>query len=154
MVSQRRQHYREYLSLRGYDPDASKWAVLRRALLESWAQPGFHRFWQVWNPGIGYLLYRLYVLLGGRRRRGLATPAVFLICGFVHDAAVMAMFRQPFVAFSCAFLCFGLLVIASRRLEPWLRQHHWPILANISVNVLLVAVSLHAGVALHRAVLS
>jgi hypothetical protein len=152
-TSQYGQRYREYLSLRGYNPDASKWSILKRALFESWAEAGFHRFWQVWNPGIGYLLFRLYLLLGGKHRSALTTVVVFLFCGFLHDAAVMIMFRQSFLAFSCAFLCFGLLTVASRRFEPWLRQDHWPVLANVTVNVLLVAVSVHAGVTLHRIVL-
>ena len=154
VTSKYQQRYREYLSLRGYNPDDSKWSVLKRALFESWAEPGFHRFWQVWNPGIGYLLFRLYLLLGGRQRRTLTTVVVFLVCGFLHDVAVMIMFRQPFLAFSCAFLCFGLLTVASRGVEPQLRQDRWPVLANVTVNVLLVAVSVHAGVTLHRIVLS
>ena len=153
-TSKYQQRYREYLSLRGYNPDSGKRSVLKRALFESWAEPGFHRFWQVWNPGIGYLLFRLYLLLGGRQRRTLTTVVVFLVCGFLHDVAVMIMFRQPFLAFSCAFLCFGLLTVASRGFEPQLRQDRWPVLANVAVNVLLVAVSVHAGVTLHRIVLS
>jgi hypothetical protein len=153
-TSKYQQRYRQYLLLRGYDPDTSKWSILRRALLESWAEPGFHRFWQVWNPGVGYLLMRLYLLLGGKRRRTVTTLVVFLACGFLHDAAVMMMFRQPFMAFSCAFLCFGLLTVVSRRFEPWLRQDRWPVLANATVNIMLVAGSVHAGVTLHRAVLS
>ena len=154
VTSKYQQRYREYLSLRGYNPDDSKWSVLRRPLFESWAEPGFHRFWQVWNPGIGYLLFCLYLLLGGRQRRTLTTVVVFLVCGFLHDVAVMIMFRQPFLAFSCAFLCFGLLTVASRGFEPQLRQDRWPTLANVTMNVLLVALSVHAGVTLHRIVLS
>ena len=54
------QRYDQYLVFRNYDPAAGKLAVLKRALITSWGEAGFHRFWQVWNPGVGYYLYRLY----------------------------------------------------------------------------------------------
>jgi len=144
--------YTDYLLWRGYDPESGKWSILKRALIESWAEPGFHSFWQVWNPGIGHLLFRLYLFLGGKKRRALTTLAVFGACGFLHDAAVMCMFRRPFLAFSGAFLCFGFLTIASRRLATWLRQDCWPMLANAALNISLVAASVHAAVTLQRMV--
>lgn len=147
-----KENYREYLLLRGYDPDSSKWSVLKRALIGSWAEPGFHRFWKVWNPGIGYLLFRLYIRIGGKQRRTLTTLAVFLVCGLLHDVVVMAMFRHPFLAFSCAFLCFGLLTIMSRGFESRLRQDRWWTPANAAVNISLVAASVHAGVTLQQIV--
>jgi hypothetical protein len=146
------QRYREYLALRGYDPNSSKWSILKRALIASWVEPGFHRFWKVWNPGIGYLLFRLYLLLGGKRRRILATLVVFGFCGFLHDVAVIVIFRHSFLAFSCTFLCFGLLTIVSRGLETWFHQERWWMPANVAVNVSLVGVSIHAGVILQQAV--
>jgi hypothetical protein len=144
--------YREYLLLRGYDPRSSKWSTLKRALIESWAEPGFHKFWKVWNPGIGYLLFRLYLFLGGKQKRTSSTLLVFLVCGFLHDVVVMVIFRHPFLAFSGAFLCFGLLAIISRGLETWFRQERWLMLINVAVNVSFVALSVHAGVTLQRAV--
>jgi hypothetical protein len=144
--------YREYLLLRGYELKSSRWSILKRALIESWAEPGFHSFWQVWNPGIGYLLFRLYLLLGGKKRRALTTLLVFCVCGLLHDATVMIMFRRPFLVFTCAFLCFGLLTVVSRRLATWLRQEHWLTQANVALNVSLVALSFHTGVTLQRIV--
>jgi hypothetical protein len=55
------QSYDQYLILRGYDPSSSKLIILKRALIDSWAEPGLHEFWRVWNSGIGYLLFRLYL---------------------------------------------------------------------------------------------
>ena len=138
--------YNRYLILRGYDPSSSKLQILKRALFDSWGEPGFHRFWRVWNPGIGHLLYRLYLLVGGNRARLLATMLVFLLCGILHDAVVMLMFRRPFVAFTAAFVSFWFLAWVNRSLEPVLRQERWPRLANALLNILCLAGSIYAAV--------
>jgi len=31
----------------------------RRAFLECWAEPGFHRFRRIWNPSLGFLVFEL-----------------------------------------------------------------------------------------------
>ena len=56
------QSYDQYLILRGYDPSSNKLIILKRALIDSLAEPGFHQFWGDQNPGIGYLLFRLYLV--------------------------------------------------------------------------------------------
>lgn len=140
--------YNQYLTLRGYDSSSSKLVILKRALIDSWGEPGFHRFWRVWNPGIGHLLYRLYLLLGGNRARSLSTLLVFILCGILHDAAVMLMFRRPFVAFTTTFFLCGALAIGSRFIEPILHQEHWPRLLNALINVSCLAVSIYAAVQL------
>lgn len=58
-----------FLPRRGYDPAGTPDALLRRLFVESWREPGFHRFWQVWNPMYGWVLYRLYLALGGAGSR-------------------------------------------------------------------------------------
>jgi hypothetical protein len=140
--------YNQYLLLRGYDPSGSKLVVLRRALVDSWGEPGFHRFWRVWNPGIGHLLFRLYLALGGNRMRLVATMLVFAFCGVMHDVIVMLIFRRPFVAFTAAFVLFGILAVISRSLEPVLPQERWPRLLNVIVNVVCVAGSIYFAVQL------
>lgn len=144
--------YNQYLLLRGYDPGASKLLILKRALVDSWSEPGFHRFWRVWNPGIGHLLYHLYLLLGGRRRRLLATLLVFVLCGIGHDLLVMLIFRRPFLAFTAAFTLFGLLAATSRRLEPLLRQESWPKPLNAGINLVFLAASVYCAVRLQMVV--
>ena len=69
---------------------------------------------RVWNPGIGHLLYRLYLLLSGNRTRLIATMIVFTSCGFMYDVLVMSIFRRPFSAFTLAFVFFGILVAINR----------------------------------------
>jgi hypothetical protein len=140
--------YNRYLMLRGYDPSGSKLVILKRALVDSWGEPGFHRFWRVWNPGIGHLLYRLYLALGGNRIRLVATLLVFAFCGAMHDVIVMLIFRRPFAAFTAAFVLFGILAALSHSLEPMLRQERWPRLLNVCTNVICLAGSIYLAVQL------
>jgi hypothetical protein len=144
--------YNQYLLLRGYDPSSNKFLMLKRALIDSWAEPGFHRFWRVWNPGIGHLLYRLYLFLGGNRIRIFSTILVFLICGFIHDLIVMAIFRRPFIAFSTAFMLFGIIASINRLLEPVLNQDSWLKICNVLCNVTLLGASIFVAVQLQMAV--
>ena len=142
------QSYDRYLILRGYDPSSGKLIILKRALIDSWGEPGFHHFWKVWNPGIGHLLYRLYLWLGGNRNRLIATMLVFTLCGFMHDVLVMLIFRRPFAAFTAAFTFFGILTVVNRSLEPILLQKRWPGLLNAFTNVSFLAVSIYSAVQL------
>ena len=142
------QSYDRYLILRGYDPSSGKLIILKRALIDSWGEPGFHHFWKVWNPGIGHLLYRLYLAVGGNRIRLVATMLVFAFCGIAHDVLVMLIFRRPFAAFTAAFVLFGLLTVLSRSLEPILRQERWPKLLNVITNVVCLAGSICLAVQL------
>ena len=98
------QSYDQYLILRGHDPSSSKLIILKRALINSWAETGFHQFWRVLNSGIGYLLFRLYLAWGGNRNRLIATMLVFAICGFLHNVFVMLISTRPFIAFTAALL--------------------------------------------------
>lgn len=144
--------YDRYLILRGYDPSWSKLTILKRALVDSWGEPGFHRFWRVWNPGIGHLLYRLYLVLGGNRIGLVATMLVFTLCGLMHDVLVMLMFRRPFVAFTTAFVFSGVLTVTNRGLEPVLGQDRWPRLLNVFSNVFCLGVSIYSAVQLQMLV--
>jgi hypothetical protein len=146
------QSYDQYLILRNFDPSAGKLVILKRALIDSWGEPGFHRFWQVWNPGVGYLLYRCYRWLGGYHHRLVATMAVFTLCGFLHDLMVMLIFRRPFMAFTAAFILFGGLALINRAVEPFLGQDRWPRWLNGIGNVGCLAVSIYTAVQLQMLV--
>ena len=140
--------YQEYLVLRGYDPSCGALTILKRALITSWSEPGFHRFWRLWNPGIGHILYRFYRLLGGNRYPLIASMVVFSVCGFIHDALVMMIFQRSFIAFTTAFTLFGFFAVLNRYLEPVLNQKQWPGILNVLVNLTLLAVSIHTAVQL------
>jgi hypothetical protein len=136
--------YERYAKMRGFQ-SFNDGPYHRRGFIECWGEPGFHRFWQVWNPGIAYFVYRVYIRLGGRRHRVVATLLSFLVCGFVHTIIVVPFFGRWSNSVIVAFGCFGMLTVLSRALAPVLRQERWPAIANILVNVGLVVGSFDLG---------
>lgn len=144
------QSYRHYLRRRGFGDHLHDRHFVIRGFLACWAEPGFHRFWQVWNPGIGYLTFRLYLALGGRNHREGATVATFVVNGLVHTVVACPFFRRWSWTLIVAFLLFGILTILSRRLETVLRQEQWPAIANLVVNVGLIVVSFDIGFRLNE----
>jgi hypothetical protein len=153
MVGAFAESYRRYLIRRRYDPAAGKLTILKRALIESWWQPGFHNFWRVWNPGVGHLLFHLYLWFGGSRRQPYSNLAVFLLCGLVHDGLVMALFGRPFIVFSLAFTSCGVLSLASQILEPRLQPQGWPKAVNATFNLAGLGFSISLAVELQRTLL-
>lgn len=137
--------YLDYLQLRGYGGHLNDVFFVRRGFLECWLEPGFHRFWQVWNPGIGYFTYRLYLKLGGKDRQAAATMAVFLVNGLIHNLVGNLLtwswdFPLPFT-FS---LCGGLTVL-SRALDPYLQLERWPRAIHLALNVGCVLLAFDFG---------
>lgn len=141
--------YREFARHRGFRT-FNDWPYHRRGFLECWTEPGFHRFWRVWNPGIAYFVHRLFLRLGGRRRWDLPTVTSFVGCGLAHNLIVLPVLGWSYTVVT-AFACFGLLTVASRRLAPLLRQERWPALLNVAVNVGLVLGSFDLGFRVDRA---
>jgi hypothetical protein len=139
------QGYRQYLRQRGYSDHLHDRYFFTKGFLACWAEPGFHRFWQIWNPGIGYLTYRLYRAIGGRNHRAGATVATFVVNGLVHTLVVCPFHRRWSWTLIVVFLLFGLLTILSRWLEPVLRQERWPAIANLAVNVGSIVLSFDVG---------
>lgn len=134
-----------YMEHRGFDI-SSAGSILRRLFVESWFEPGLHRFWRAWNPIYGYALWRLYVALGGRRRPVLATLVAFAACGFfAHDLVTLAITGKPTLAITNSFLFLGALTLASRVFEAKLRQDRLPHLLNFAINLLLIGSGLVAG---------
>jgi hypothetical protein len=121
------------------------WPYHRRGFLECWAEPGFHRFWQVWNPGIAYFVHRLYLALGGRKRWAVPTILAFGLCGLAHTVVVAPLLRRWSFSLLVTFTLFGLSTVLSRWLAALLRQDRWPTVVNIALNVSLVAASFEAG---------
>jgi hypothetical protein len=138
-------NYRRFARSRGFRSEINDWPYVRRSFIECWAEPGFHRFWQVWNPGIAYFVYRLFLLLGGRRRWMLPAIAAFFLSGLAHTLVIVPFAGHWSYTLLVTFTCFGLLAVFSRLLEPWLRQPSWPAILNVAVNVALVAGSFDVG---------
>jgi hypothetical protein len=114
-----------------------------------WGEPGFHRFWRLWNPLYGYALFRLYLVLGGNRRPLLASLVVFLACGFfLHDLLFLVSTRKLTFTTTIAFGLFWLLASVNRALAGRLGQERWSRAANALVNVSCVAFGLAASAGL------
>ena len=144
--------YEEYARMRGFRT-FNDWPYHRRGFIECWAEPGFHRFWQVWNPGIGYFVHRLFPLLGGRRRWVFPTIAAFTINGSVHTLVVAPFLGRWAWSFIAATACFGLLTVLSRLGARALRQPRWPWPLNAALNVGLVVGSFDIGFRVDRLLL-
>lgn len=144
--------FAEFLAARGFDAK-DRAGFMRRMFVTAWGEPGFHRFWRIWNPLYGYVLFRLYVVLGGRRRPVLASLVVFLACGFfLHDLVVAVPTRKLSFTTTLSFAIFWLLASLSRALAGRLRQERWPRSANVALNVACILVGLASGTALSQLV--
>jgi len=133
-----------YAAQRGFRT-FNDWPYHQRGFIECWAAPGFHRFWQLWNPGISYFVYRLFLRLGGRRRWIFPTLGAFLGCGIAHTLVVLPFTGRWSMTLVVTFFCFGVLTVVSRRLQPYLSQVRWPWPANVLVNAGLVIGSFDIG---------
>ena len=117
---------------------------IKHAFILCWAKPGFHYFWRYWNPGIGYMTYRLYHTLGGNRRRISAILVTFLVNGLVHNLVL-----SPFLGWSftlpAAFLCFGIFSIVMEKVQFLLQQDMWYWPFNALLNISLVVLCFDLG---------
>ncbi len=141
--------YRKFARMRGFKT-SNDLPFHRRGFLECWAQPGFHRFWQVWNPGIAYFVYRTYIRLGGVKSWTIPTFLSFSLCGVIHTVIVFPFVGRWSFAVIGAFICFGLLTISSKKLSRILKQEKWPKIVNLVLNVGLVILSFDIGFRIDR----
>jgi hypothetical protein len=133
-----------YASKRGFSSLHDRPFVMR-AFLKCWAAPGFHRYWRVWNPGISYFVYRLYLRLQRSMGRNPATVVAFTVSGFAHNAVACPFIGRWSWTLPVAFLFWGAFTVLFRRLEGFLRQDQWPWPANALVNVGLVCLCMDIG---------
>lgn len=129
--------YTAFAKMRGFTT-LNDWPYHRRGFIECWGEPGFHRFWRVWNPGVAYFVYRAYVALGGRRHQAAATMLSFIACGLAHTVIAAPFAGRWSYTLIVAFAAWGAVTIGSRRLAPFLRQERWPTVVNVALNVALV----------------
>lgn len=141
--------YKIFARMRGFHT-FNDWPYHRRGFIECWAEPGFHRFWQIWNPGIAYFVYRLYLSLGGRRRWIFPTLFSFIFCGVAHTVIVFPFFGHWSFSVIGAFICFGVLTVLSKKFSRLLRQDRWPRLFNAAMNIGLMLISFNLGFKLDR----
>jgi len=142
--------FQRFLHRRGYRASTG-WPFFRRAFLECWAEPGFHRFWRVWNPGLGFLVFRLYRALGGYRAGPHTKVLAFLASGIAHNLLVFPFLGWSF-ALPVAFSLFGCLAAAGPRLSRVVRQDRWPPALNVLVNAGVVLACFASGFRVDEAV--
>ena len=133
-----------YVHMRGYS-SLNDLEFFVRAFLECWAEPGFHRFWRVWNPGISFFVFNLYRRLRVSFERDSATILAFVANGFAHNAVACPLMGRWSWTLPVAFLSFGVFTVVSRRLEGLLSQDRWPWPLNAAGNVGLVCLSMDLG---------
>jgi hypothetical protein len=136
--------YQKFAKMRGFKT-FNDWPYHRRGFLECWAEPGFHRFWQVWNPGIAYFVYHLYLRLGGRKKWIIPTLMSFILCGVVHTLVAAPFLQRWSFSVIGAFTCFGIITILSRKAAPILKQERWPFFINTIMNIGFVIGSFNVG---------
>lgn len=141
--------YECYLKMRGYGNHLNDWFFFKRGFLACWLEPGFHRFWQVWNPGIGYFAYKLYVLFGGNQRKNLATVAAFVLNGLIHNLIASLLFWRWDFPLPFTFLSFGIFTIISRWLDTFFEVQKLPAVLHLIINVGLVILSFDFGFAMN-----
>lgn len=144
------QDYKSYLQLRGFGTHHDDWFFVKRGFIECWFAPGFHRFWQTWNPGIGYFTYRLYLWLIGiglarKRKKNLAILLTFLINGLIHNLVAVIILQRCSFPLPFTFFALGVLTVLSYALERKLFFIHWPMIFHFVVNVGLIIISFEFG---------
>ncbi|MEC7987793.1 MAG: hypothetical protein VX278_21675 [Myxococcota bacterium] len=129
---------------RGYKHPLQTKDLLIRWWFLSFTQPGFHRFWRVWNPLLNYALFLFYIILGGNKRPFLAGFVVFTSCGFLlHDLLTLKEVIE--LDMTISFMIWAILCDLSRRYKLHKIQAKWPWIANVLVNVFLLVFGKQAG---------
>jgi hypothetical protein len=145
--------YRQYLRLHGFGDHIHDWDFAKRAFIDCWFEPGFHNFWRAWNPGISYFCFRLYLLLGGKERRELATISVFVLCGILHNLVALPFVSCWSLPLPFTFLSFGVLTVLSQRLGSIFKQERFPAIVNAALNIALVIASFEFGFRMNEALI-
>lgn len=137
--------YKQYLGLRGFGDHVNDRVFVKRGFLECWLQPGFHHFWQVWNPGIGYFTYKMYLSFGGKDRQSMATIAAFLVNGLIHNFLISLLLWRWDFPLPFTFTLFGFLTVISRWLERPMKMNKWPKIFHLALNIGLVILGFDFG---------
>lgn len=137
--------YKQYLWMRGFGDHLHDAYFVKRGFLECWFEPGFHRFWRVWNPGIAYFTYRLYRGFGGRERQELATIATFLLNGIIHNFIASLLLQRWAFPLPFTFLSFGVFTVIFRWLDTYFHLSRLPRICHMLINVGLVILSFEFG---------
>ena len=108
-IENNRISFHQYLTRRGLD-NCSINSLLFQMIPRSLIQPGFLKFWRMWNPFFGYILFLFYVQIGGNNKRNIAVVIVFLSSGFILHDLLFFFFTGIFsFVFTISFLFYSIL---------------------------------------------
>ena len=111
---------------------------LRNMLSRSLGAGKFSVFWNYWNPIWGfYLGIYIFKPLKLFLPQALSLIITFVICGFIHDLAIM-MLKLKFSLFLTPwFLFMGLSVVVSEYLKIDYSRFPWIVRSTINIIIIL-----------------
>ncbi|WP_205625724.1 MBOAT family O-acyltransferase [Mangrovimonas xylaniphaga] len=123
---------------------------LRNMLSRSLGAGTFSRFWHYWNPIWRYYLGKyIFKPLKSIAPSSLSLLITFVVCGFIHDLAIMLLKWKFTLLLTPWFLFMGLSLILSDYLKINYSKFPWAVRAAINLTIisgcLLVAYQLRIG---------
>lgn len=114
---------------------------LRNMLNRSLGAGKFSIFWQYWNPIWGYYLGKyIFKPLKCIFPPALSLILTFIICGFIHDLAIMLLKWKFTLLLTPWFLFMGLCVILVNYLKIDYSKFPW--MARAAINIVIILGSL------------
>ena len=110
---------------------------LRNMLNRSLGAGKFSIFWQYWNPIWGFYLGKyVFKPLKLILPQALSLIITFVICGFIHDLAIMLLKRKFILLLTPWFLFMGLGVILSDYAKIDYSKFPWIVRAIINIIII------------------
>ena len=114
---------------------------LRNMLIRSLGAGKFSIFWQYWNPIWGYYLGKyIFKPLKFIFPPALSLIITFVVCGFIHDLAIMLLKWKFTLLLTLWFLFMGLCVIIGDYAKIDYSKFPW--IARAAINILVISSSL------------
>ncbi len=111
---------------------------LRNMLIRSLGAGKFSIFWQYWNPIWGYYLGKyIFKPLKFIFPPALSLIITFVVCGFIHDLAIMLLKWEFTLLLTPWFLCMGLCVIIGDYAKIDYSKFSW--IARAAINILVIS---------------
>lgn len=137
--------FQQYLLRRGYN-NHTKWTLLFQMFRKSLTQPSFLLFWRMWNPFFGYILFMLYVWLGGNRNRNSSLFTVFILSGFfLHDLVIYFITGVFSFVFSISFQFYFTLIYLNSISNFERKFYNCSSIRNASLNLFFILGGLIIG---------
>ncbi len=110
---------------------------LRNMLNRSLGAGKFSIFWQYWNPIWGFYLGKyIFKPLKLILPQALSLIITFVVCGFIHDLAIMLLKWKFFLLLTPWFLFMGLGVILSDYAKIDYSKFPWIVRAGINISII------------------